>query len=155
MIALPPLQSILHDVFLCVGLGFFTAIFYSVLRFLLCSKWVGCFISDVLTFIVGATVYFALCVQGLATGTVRWYTAGGVLAGHLLCLHVWGAYVPVLRAHCAFLLCAPWRFVHKKVGKCVGFCRKKTQTKHIKKHKNQKKSLPKVYNVLYNSKYEI
>ena len=154
MVALPPLGDALHDMFLCVGLGFFTAVFYTLLRFVLGKTRAGMFAADVVCIVAGAFAYFALSVQGLHTGVLRWYTGAAVLAGHFLCLALWGAAAARLRSGVLCALAVPMRLFCRAAHHAAEKRRKKRLQKCTKKRGRKKKPLQKVYKVLYNSKYE-
>lgn len=156
MIALPPLQNIVHDIFLSFGLGFFIAVFYSILRLVFGKSKVAVLLCDISTIVIGAIFYFAISVQALSVGIMRWYTAIAVIGGHLLCIALWGAFVqPMRRIICAFLLLPYTLFVNlfKKISLTIIKKRKTSQKKFTKSNKNNNKHLKKTYKVLYNSMY--
>lgn len=154
MVALAPLDALAHDVFLAFGLGFFTAAFFSALRFIGGVSRAACFVQDFLTVSAGFVLYFALSVQVFATGTVRWYTAAAVIGGHLLCCALWRPLVSAWHGRLCRMAGAPWRAVKRVLHRFLHRAKANPHKNNVFFHKNQHNRLPKVYKVLYNSMCE-
>ncbi len=84
MIALLSAGGALRDVFLSLGVGLFTALFYSVLKAILGTKRLQAILCDFLTFVFAGVLFRSAAIGVFEGGIMRWYTAAGAIISYIL-----------------------------------------------------------------------
>ncbi|MEG1380729.1 MAG: spore cortex biosynthesis protein YabQ [Ruthenibacterium sp.] len=148
MVGVAPAMLVLRDALLAAGQGFLLALIYRLLRLLMGNKALPVALCDIALFVLGAVFYRSAATSIFASGTMRWYTAVGLLLGYALCTQI--LYSPLSTLHTA--LCKPFLWSLDTVWR--PFCRniaKKRTKRHSKKQIKHRKDLPNHAKVLYNS----